>query len=280
MRSVAKAWAFLAAMSLTLIVLGHHYGGREGLLFALTVALGINSFVYFYEDRRVLSLFQGRELEGQDSFGLREMARRLAVKCRVPTPRIVLLESNSPQAGVVGRGITHGTIILTNGCLEKFSHAEIEAIIAYQIANIRLLNTLTFAVGSFIMSFSLFITETLDAAFRLLLVEKRNPQFFISNIITRITAPFIGFILRLSIRPSFYQAADTLAAQLIGDPKMLATALWKLESYAETLPFTVPMSTAHMFAVSPLTTLRWARYFIAQPRPSERIRKIIGYYPV
>ena len=280
MGSVAKAWAFLAALSLTLIVLGHHYGGREGLLFSLIVALGMNSFVYFYEDRRVLSLFQGQELEGQDSFSLFDMARRLAVKARVPTPRIVLLQSRAPQAGVVGRGITHGTLILTQGSLEKFSRAELEAILAYQIACIRLLNTLTFAVGSFITSLALLVTETLDTGFRLLLVEKKNPNAFISHITTRLATPFVGFILRLSIRPSFYRAADALAAKLISDPKTLAFVLWKLESYAETLPFTVPMSTAHMFMVSPLTTKRWARHFIVQPKPPERIRKIIGYYPV
>lgn len=280
MRSVTKAWAFLAFLSLTLIVLGHHFGGREGLLFSLILALGLNSFVYFYEDRRVLSRLMGREVEGQDSSGLREMARRLAVKARIPMPRIVLLPSRAPQAAVVGRGFTHGTIVLTQGALEKFSRPEIEAIMAYQISCIRSLNTLAFAVGSFVASIGLFITEALDMGVRILIVEKKNPKAFASQIFTRLFAPFIGAVLRLSIHSSFYSAADIQAAQLISDPRILARVLWKLESFSETLPYSPPASTAHMFIVTPLTTTQWSKWLITQPKVEKRIRRLIGYYPI
>lgn len=280
MKSVTKAWMFLSLLSITLIVLGHHYGGREGLLIALVLTLSINSFIYFYEDRRVLAKLGGHELEGQESYNLHERARRLAVRARVPTPRIVLLAHASPQAGVVGRGITHGTIILTEGLLKKFSYAEVEAIMAYQIACIASLNTLAFAVGSFIASVFLFITETLDLFLRILIVEKKNPQTYISQAFTRLCAPLIGLTLKLSIRPSFYSSADQLASQLISDPKTLARALWKLQSYAETLPFHPPESTAHMFIVTPLPRSSWSRWLITHPQPEERIRNLIGYYPI
>lgn len=280
MKSVTKAWIFLALLSLTLIVLGHFIGGREGLLTALILALGVNSFVYFYEDKRVLSLLGGEELEGQDSYGLHELSQRLAIKARVPTPRIVILPSLAPQAAVVGRGITHGTVILTRGCLTKFTRQELEAILAYQIASVRCLNTLAFAVGSFITSISLAITETLDLGLRILIVERKNPSTFVSQLFTRSASPFFGFILRFSIRSSFYLSADKMAAQLISEPKFLAQALWKLESYAETLPFNAPLSTAHMFIVSPLAKTKWPRYFIAQPSPALRIQQLLGYYPI
>ena len=71
-----------------------------------------------------------------------------------------------------------------------------------------------------------------------------------------------------------------MASQLIGDPKILAQVIWKLEAYAQTLPFQAPASAAHMFIVSPLTTARWGRYFIAQPEPKTRIQSILGYYPI
>ncbi|MCB0350182.1 MAG: heat-shock protein, partial [Bdellovibrionales bacterium] len=171
MKSVTKAWVFLALLSLTLVVLGHYLGGREGLLTALMLALGINSFVYFYEDKRVLSLLGGEPLEGQDSYGIQDSVRRLSIKARIPAPRIIILPSRAPQAAVVGRGISHGTLVLTQGCLEKFSRPELEAILAYQIASIRSLNTLAFAVGSFISSIGLAITETLDTGLRILIVE-------------------------------------------------------------------------------------------------------------
>lgn len=280
MGSVTKAWSFLAVLSLTLIVLGHSYMGREGLLFALVLALGMNSFVYFYEDRRVLSMFRGKRLEGQDSFGLYDIARRLAARARIPVPKLVILPEGSPQSAVIGRGFTNGTILITQGALDKFSRQELEALIAYQIASIKILNTLAFAVGSFMVTLMLVITEAMDTILRILILEKKNPHVPVSQLFTRMVSPLVGLVLRLSIRPSFYKNADRLATQLLGDQQTLAVLFWKLESYAKTLPMRVPLSTAHLFIVSPLTLNSWTFHFIAQPQTSKRIIKLIGYYPI
>lgn len=280
MKAVTKAWIFLIIVSLTLVVLGHHWAGREGLLTALIFSLSINSFVYFFEDQRVLSLLGGKELEGQDSHGLRDTVRRLSIKARVPAPRIIIIPHSAPQAAVVGRGITHGTIILTEGCLTKFSGLDLEAILAYQLACIQSLNTLAFAVGSFLTSVGLIAAGTLDSGLRFLIVEKKNQKIIVSQLFTRLVSPVLGFILRLSIRPSYYSSADTLAAQILDDPKRFAKALWMLDSYSRTLPYAAPLSTAHMFIVSPLTTLRWTKSYVAQPKTSDRIRNLIGYYPI
>lgn len=280
MKAATKAWSFLFIMSLTLVVLGHRFGGREGLLSALVFALGINSYIYFFEAHRVLAMFRGRILEGQDSYGLHEILRRLSLKARVPTPRLIIIPDLAPQAAVVGRGLTHGTVLITEGCLARFSRAEIEAIMAYQLACILSLNTLAFAVGSFLASTGLVFAEVCDAGLRFLIVEKKNQNVVISQIFTRMFSPFIGFILRLSIRPSLYKSADLLASQILDDPKILAQVLYKLDSYSHTLPFSSPLSTAHMFVVNPLTTSRWTHAFVTHPLPRERIRNLIGYYPI
>jgi heat shock protein HtpX len=280
MSNVTKAWTFLTALSLTLIVLGHMALGREGLLIGLTLALSINSFVYFYEDRRIIGLFRGRLLEGQDPWGLLKVARRLAGKARVPMPKVIVIPESAPQSLVVGRSFTHGTILVTEGLLQRFSEKEIEAIMAYQLASIRTLNTLTFAVGSFICSLLLSVAEALDTILRFLIVEKKNPNYALSHLFTRIAAPAVGLMLRLSIRPNFYLAADDFAAHLIEEPAVLAQALWKLQSYSSTLPLEAPLSTAHMFVVNPLPNRGWTRHFHAQPPIEKRIRTLIGYYPV
>lgn len=280
MSNVTKAWTFLAILSVTLIVLGHMFLGREGLLIGLTLALGINSFVYFYEDRRVLSHFRGYILEGQDPWGLLKIARGLALRARVPVPTVIVIPDDAPQSLVVGRSFTHGTILVTEGLLRRFNDKEIEAIMAYQLASIRTLNTLTFAVGSFICSTLLAIAETLDTTLRFLIVEKKNPDYALSHVFTRLVSPLAGFLLRLSIRPQFYFLADDFAAQLIEDPTVLAQSLWKLRSYASTLPFQAPLSTAHMFVVNPLPDRGWTRHYQAQPPIEKRIRTLIGYYPI
>jgi heat shock protein HtpX len=267
-------------MSITLIVFGHHWGGRDGLLLALVAVLGTNSYIYFNEDRRLLSRFGGRLAEGQDSWGLGEMVRRLSIKARIGIPQLVILDEAAPQAAVVGRNVSKGTLILTEGLIKKLSRAELEAVVAFQIASIRALNTLTYSIASFLASICFFVTETLDLFVRILIVEKKNKFSPVTQIFTRASSPIVGFILRFCVRPSFYLAADQIASQLLGDQKDLARALWKLQSYANTTPFHSPLSAAHIFIISPLSEQRWTRLLATQPSSAVRIKKLIGYFPI
>lgn len=280
MNNALKSWSFLIAFSLTLIVLGHFSLGREGLMIGLILSLGVNSYVYFFEDRRVVESLGGRTLEGQDPWGILQVSRALAAKMRIPNPRIVVLENPAPQALVVGRSLTSGTLILTEGLLEKLDRREVEAIIAYLLACVKNLNTLAFSVGSFLASMLLGITGLLDAGLRIVIVERKNPDYMISQIFTRMASPLVGSLVRLSIRPSFYIEADRTASEVLGDSKVLADALWKLHSYSTTEPFSAPIPISHMFVVNPLTTVGWTRYFHAQPRLEKRIRALVGHYPI
>jgi heat shock protein HtpX len=280
MSNALKSWSFLLFLSLTLIVLGHFTLGREGLLIGLMAALGINFYVYFYEDLRVVESLGGRRLEGQDPWGLATTARSISAQMRVPNPKIVVLPKTSPQALVVGRSLTHGTLIITEGLLQKLDRKEIEAVLAYLIACVKNLNTLAFSVGSFLAWVLLGLASLLDAGLRLIIVEKKRPDQLIPHFFTRLSAPLIGFLLRVSVRPHFYFDADRLAGDVIDDHPRLAQVLWKLNSYSRTEPFDSPLSISHMFVVNPLTAQAWTRYFHAQPTTEKRIRALIGHYPL
>lgn len=280
MNNVTKAWVFLGTISLLIIISGNYFLGREGLLIGLGLALGLNSFVYFYEDRRIVAMFPNQLLEGADPWGLIRTTERLATKAKLPAPRIVVIPNHAPQSLVVGRSLNSGTILLTEGLLERLSPQEIEAVIAYQLATIKTLNILAFSVGSFVSSIFLLVAASLDFLLRFLIVEKKNPNYALSHIFTRLSAPFVGTLLRLGIRPNLYMTADSLAARWTGDPKTLAEVLWKLQSFSTTVPFTAPLSTSHMFVVNPLPHKGWTRHFQAQPPIEKRVRSLIGYYPI
>lgn len=280
MKNVTKAWAFLALLSFLLIFAGHAVLEREGLLFGLMLALSINCYVYFYEDKRILSLFESHLVEGRDPYGLSQIAEKLADRAKIPIPRLVIVPDEAPQSLVVGHSLTKGTIVVSQGLLQKFSRAEVEAVLAYQMANIKSLNILVFAVGSFLSSSLLFIAESLDTILRFLIVEKKNPNYALSQIFTRSVSPVIGLLLRLSIRPQFYYSADSVAAQWLSDGKILAEVLWKLQSYSATQPFSAPLSTTHAFVINPLPKKGWMRHYHAQPPIEKRIAALIGYYPI
>lgn len=280
MSPIFRAWFFLSVFSMTLIVFGHSLGGREGLLISLVLVLATNSFIFLFEDRRILTLFKATPVEGRDPYGLQPMVHRLSLKARISTPIIYLIESPSPQTAVLGQGIKNGVILITSGLTKKLNPDELEAILAHQIVSLKNLNTLAYSVASFLSSCIIAVTGTLDFLLRTIMVEKKNLRSAASQIFTRAALPFISLVLRISVRPSFYLHADFGASQLIAEPKSLARALWKLDSFANTIPLSVPISAGPKFIVNPLTQAGWMSSFNTHPETKERIERLIGYYPI
>lgn len=280
MSSVNKSWALLALFSTMLLLVGHHFAGREGVLWALILSLGINCFIYFFAPQRALLLFKTNEVEGQDPWGIQLALNEIALKIRTPKPKILIVQSHTPQAAATARNGNNPHFILTAGLLELLNKNELKAVLAYLTAIVKRQETVGFTIAQVLADLILKITGIVDAIFRWIIVEKNRPQSALSNISTRLVAPLVGFLIRLTTNEQSYNETDQLAASIIEDPHHLASALWKLESYSQTKPIQVPPSYSHMFIVNPLTKKSWTRYFHAQPSTKDRIKKIIGYYPI
>ncbi|MCB0341885.1 MAG: M48 family metalloprotease [Pseudobdellovibrionaceae bacterium] len=280
MKSPTRAWIYLITLALVLIVLGHWLGGRDGVLWGVAMALSINSVMYFFGDARILQSVQGHHLEGQDPWRALEILSTLSRKARIPEPKLLVMDQSSPQAFAVGRSWKEATVVVTQGLLDSFDRGELEAILAYQVACIKRLDTLSFGISSLFATLFLWVTRGLDAFLRLITGAKKDPYAPQSHIVTYITAPVVALLLRSSVGSSSYYHIDQLAAELTGQPKTLAQALWKLDSLRATQPFSVSPAAAHMFIVNPLTGKGWSRYFQAQPPVKKRIQNLLGYYPI
>lgn len=280
MSNVTKSWFLIGLFSLTILILGHKIGGREGLLWSMIFSLGINCFIYFFASKNIINVFSTREIEGQDPWGVLLKTRVLANKARVPTPKVTVLHNKSPQAFAMGRNSYHAQIVLTDGLLNILDAEELNAILAYQIAIIKKQDLLAFTLASLISKILLKTTSILDAIFRWIIVEKNRPESTLGQIFTKSLSPVFGAILKLTVSQKTYFVADELAAELCGNSQKLASALWKLDSYSYTKPFVAPIFTSHLFVVNPLTKKSWTRYFHAQPTTKVRIEKLIGYYPI
>lgn len=278
MKSSSRAWIILFLVSVTLLFVGHHLAGREGLLWALTLSLSLNAIVYFYGDHRLQHTFRGRLVEGRDPWGLAEMVGALAKRARIPLPQIIVLDISAPQTFSYGRNLASGTIVVTEGLLESFKPDELRAVVAYQVASISRMDTLIFGMASAICEALLITAHTMDRALRWLIGAKRSGVQ--SRMITHLVAPIAGVLLRACVRPAQYFAIDAEASRLTDAPHSLAHALWKLHSYSTTRPFSAPASVSHCFIVNPLTENSWTRYFRVQPGVDQRIMRLTGHFPI
>lgn len=275
MQNSAKVWTFIIVFSLAHLFVGYEVAGRMGLFFGLVAAISFHLLVFYYGDNHLLQRFQASRVEGQDSWGILELVQKYAEKAGIPAPRVYVANNKSCFAFTVGTDFKNSGICLSSTLLKKMKPADLEAIIAHQICHISRYGNFWFSVTSVLANTLMGMAEILDAYWFVNLIKKQQVQ----KPFVKILLPFAWSIIRLTVPRRNYLENDDLAASILGDRKSLAEAIWKLESYSNTLPLEVPPCTQHLFIVNPEGQLRrwWLGY---HPASQFRIQRLIGYYPI
>lgn len=282
MTSATRTWTFLTGLMILIVILGHAVGGREGLLWAVGLALTLNSLVYLYPDLRLKLFFKGKVLEGKDPWGVMDKVKKLAQQARIPIPQVKLLPISAPQAMTLGRSPKNAQILITQGLIEALEPTELEAVLATQMALIHRQDIVALTVAAAFLDFIFSICRPLDSALRFFLGGQGTKKSGAPplRIVSSFLSPIVFVILRIEIGKSDYLESDKLAAQWITDPNALAQALWKLHSLSQTTPLEVPMATSHLWVVSPLHRHDWTQKLQTQPNVESRIRNLVGYFPI
>lgn len=270
----------LAVFSCLMILAGYSIVGREGVLWSIVISLSIIAFIYFYVESYVLNGFSGELIEGQDSWGVMSDLKELAHKARIGLPKLIIIQNSSPQVFLLSKNWNHSHILITSGFLHRLNQSDKKAILAYCVASIKRQDTFGHLVATVLTSFLLKVAQLFDHFYRWLLGIKSTETYAHNYPITYLSAPIAKIILTSIIRKNDYLNADALASSYLENPNDLANALWKLQSYSQTLPMIIPAYLAHGFIVNPLTPKGWTRYFLVQPAVKERIKNLVGYYPL
>lgn len=289
----AKVGLVLGGLSFAFIIGGYALGSRFGLLFGFLVALSVNSLVFFYADLRLASLFPGRELEGQDPWGLLRVTQDLARRARVPCPTLKLIKSHTPLAFSAGLLPTRSTIAISTALIEKFTEEEMRIVIAYEIHRLKTHATAASTAASALVGFLTLLASFIDDVLLLRFmtrwsarIRERRAQYLrhggVSNgPMTLLVSPFVALLVRLSVSRRSIFEADLAARDLAKvDAGLVARTLWKLDSFVKTRPFPVNLAEAHLFTVSPLARYPFWTFATAQPSTASRLRNLTGHAPL
>ena len=135
-RNVAKAWLLLIGVSGVLALVGWAIGGLRLLSIFVFAALLLTGGAYWTFDRVVLGMVRARELPIAEAPLLHSTVERLAARAGVLKPKIYLIPNGLPLALATGRGPTYSAIALSSGCLSACPPAELEGVIAHELAHV------------------------------------------------------------------------------------------------------------------------------------------------
>src|SRR5216683_5474158 len=117
-----KTTLLLGLLSGFLIVGGREIGGRQGLLYGLAIAIGMNFFSYFFSEKMALLSARAQRVsptEHPEIYNrLAPVVQNLAQRMGIPMPKLWVTPEAAPNAFATGRNPAHASVAVTAGILQ------------------------------------------------------------------------------------------------------------------------------------------------------------------
>lgn len=265
----AKTALLLAAMTALFLAAGYLLGGAGGALVALVVALGMNGWAWWNSDKMALRMHNAEPVTPAGAPELYEMTERLAANAGLPMPALYIIHSDQPNAFATGRDPENAAVAATTGLIRLLTKAELEGVIAHELAHIRNRDTLIMTIAASIAGAVGFLAQ-----FALFFRNDRGPMGAVGAILVMILAPLAATVVQMTISRTREYAADRAGAEICGDPLALAGALRKIAGFAGRIEMPSAErnpASAHLFIMNPLTGRGADRLFSTHPNPANRI---------
>lgn len=235
-----------ARMLLTMFLLGLLYVGFAGVLFAagaeaavMAVVIGLFALAQlFFSDKLALASMGAKEVSPEEAPGLHAMIDRLCIQADLPKPKIAVADMDVPNAFAIGRSQKAATVCATTGIMRTLSPAELEGVMAHELAHVKNRDVLVMTIASFFASVAAMITQ--NAFFFGMFGgggddEDSGPGFIVVLLVS-VLVYAISFVLMMALSRYREFGADRGAALVTGRPSALASALMKISGQMQRVP--------------------------------------------
>ena len=269
-----KVFLMMAGLTALFGWLGGWFGGQSGMVMALAFAGVVNFVMYWASSSMVLRMYGAKIVSPNDAPDLYHTVDRLRQRAGLPMPTVAIAPHQQPNAFATGRNPSHAVVCVTQGMLELVPPAELEGVIAHELAHIKnhdmLLQTFTATLAgaiSNLANFALFFGSADRDG------EGGSP---VGGLFMAILAPIAAMLIQFAISRQREFNADAVGAEISGRPLELARALTKLETYAHRIPMNVSPAVAPLAQVNPLAAYHGGllKLFSTHPPTAERVARL------
>ncbi|OIQ85569.1 hypothetical protein GALL_325970 [mine drainage metagenome] len=276
MFNLFKTAILMAAITALFMVVGSLVGGRQGMMLALLLALGMNVFSYWFSDKLVLRMYNAQQVDEHSAPQFYRMVQDLAQRAGLPMPRVYVIQEDAPNAFATGRNPEHAAVAATTGIMRVLSERELRGVMAHELTHVKhrdiLISTISATMAgaiSALANFAMFFGGR---------DENGRPSNPIAGIAVALLAPLAASLIQMAISRAREFEADRGGAEISGDPEALATALRKIEAVARGVPFRAAEehpATAQMMILNPLSGGGISKLFSTHPPTDERVAQLM-----
>ena len=276
MFNMLKTAVLMAAITALFMAIGAMMGGRQGMMLALIVALGMNFFSYWFSDALVLKMYNAKQVDETSAPHFYRMVQELARNAQLPMPKVYLIEEDAPNAFATGRNPEHAAVAATTGILRVLSERELRGVMAHELAHVRhrdiLISTISATMAgaiSMLANFAMFFGGR---------DSEGRPSNPIAGILVALLAPLAASLIQMAISRAREFEADRGGAEISGEPQALASALQKIHQAAQGIPLQAAErhpETAQMMIMNPLSGGGLRGMFSTHPSTEERVARLM-----
>ncbi len=256
---------------------GSVIGGRQGMLMALAFGAVGNFFAYWFSDKMVLRMYNAKEVDETSAPQFYRMVKELAGRAGLPMPRVYLIDEDAPNAFATGRNPEHAAVAATTGILRVLSERELRGVMAHELTHVKhrdiLISTISATMAgaiSALANFAMFFGGR---------DEEGRPSNPVATIAVALLAPLAAMLIQMAISRAREFEADRGGAEISGDPRALASALEKIQRYAQGIPLETAErhpETAQMMIMNPLSGGGLRGLFSTHPSTEERVQRLLA----
>lgn len=258
-RNILKAWLLVLALAGIFALVGYLIDGVRGLTIFVFCALLLAAGAYWTFDRVVLGMIGARELPVGEAPLLHSTVERLAARAGIAKPRLYLIPDGLPIAAATGRGVRSSALAVSTGCVAACAPAELEGVLAHEIAHVRLHDVQV---------------QTAASVAAAVLLETSRIGGWFERALLFVLGPIAAACVHLLVSPRREFAADRYAAKLCDSPHGLADALQRLEQAAELVEFEGSPASEPLFTINPYAEAGLGALFVTHPPVAERVRRL------
>ena len=269
-----KTAVFLGLLTGLILFCGHLIGGQQGVMIALVLAAVMNFVGFFFSDKIALMSMRAQEV-GPDH-ELYRITAQLAQRANMPMPRVYVSPEPSPNAFATGRSPRNAAVCATEGLLRLLNRNEIAGVMAHELAHVKhrdiLIQSVAATVGGAISYLGyMFMFSGGGHSDE---EEAPNP---LAGLLVLLLGPLAATLIQMAISRSREYNADTVGAEICGDPMYLASALEKIHAYAHQIPMNVNPAFNSMMIAEPRNVMgSVAGLFQTHPPLEKRLVNLIG----
>lgn len=256
---------------------------------AVTAALGLLFWGIVNSPTAKLLVEAGAQPAGSGEAEAARLLENLAIGAGLPTPKLYVIEANTPNAFAAGTHPDHAVVAVTRGALDLLDQRELEGVLAHELSHIGnhdiRLNAMAASLALFLRLPYLLFRRQMSNGWSGPYGSVRRSLGLLDlaaspvGLYILLVAPVLGTLARAAISREREFLADADAALLTRLPEGLMRALAKIGGAGSALPNANPAFSHFYFANPAVGARSWFRGGLLATHPplEQRIQRLMGF---